>query len=801
MTLRKWRLLFSVLLLTISASVFACSWWPETEAYRFYSFNPFFSNADVYRPFFFSSSFMNTSDNSAGIQKDREKNLDEWQAYLGHKVSRADINELLYNVDASAYEEAEKNFRTTKTIQNNSFYRYLHLPANKALAQYMRLAKRCEFYCYSWADPWEEEAIDAAEAVNVLEQLKNAVKESKDSFLHLRYAFQFVRLASYIGGDVTGVYEQEFGSNKTKSILKPWAMLYYARALTASGENLKAGYYYSRVFRLSDEKKYAAFNYFMADSASAILVFAKNKEEQADIIGLAALERPAKKLNAIKQMVTLAPGNPTLELLITREINKCEDWLMTKSVNAFDPTVRTIDYDYKTVTAAQAYNAAQFNDKVYAQQLLAYLENCCAMKEYSKSAFMHLATGHLAFVLGNDASALQHLARAKKFAGPAAVGVQLQIRLTGLMAEVRRAPLVDEKLEADILESIKWLAKQNSTESEKLLQQFLSFLSANYAHQHQMEKATLCRGLSGRYYQTPLLYGKYYSMEYDSSEKTRFALDYLDELGTSSDAGRMAYLISKKDKTAFEKWLCNPFLKDSTFLPRVYDVIGTLYLRDDDLPNALTYFSKVPAGYWIPPEERWGQGYAYLDANPFYARFGNNHRKSKADTITYNKKTFVAELIRLKNMAAKNADTETKLKIADAYYNMTNYGNSWQLVRNHQSNNNFFPFPYHDEDYFGCRKAKAYYELALASATNNEQHARCYSMLALCEKNNEFHKIIKKREYITVWWEEEEKPFALNNYFMKFINNYSNTDYYHKLVMECGGRSDFVASFKEFTPW
>lgn len=795
MILRKWPALFSLLLLVaMGYRGLACGWYPEAEEYRFFSFNPFFNNSSVYRPFFFSGVFMNSVQNPAGLQTDRQRNIDEWVAYTHHKVPAKDIYELLYQTDVTSYHATNNNQWQPGNVEANAFYKYLQLPANKQLKIYFDIAKQSEVFCNYWGDPWEEENTDPKIAFGTLKQCHENMLQCKDKFLRQRYAFQFIRLCYYTG-DQRGadVYEQEFEPVKTNSIIKPWAMLYYAHLIGyGKQQHMKACYYYSRVFRLCDEKKYAAFNHYLADSIDRILPYAKNNEERADIIALTALARPHRKLNAIKQLMAISPDNPLLQLLITREINKCEDWLLTTQINGYTPAVRT-DNNPNDWVPVHKYSAEYHSDHIYANQLLVFLKNCCTTKKYSSNAFIHIATGHMAFVTGNDSLALYYLNTAQKQQQQIPLTLQTQLRLTTLMAQARLAPKIDDAFEARILESINWLSRQPGPEAQKLLDQFLSFLSNNYLHQGEVIKAALCRSRSHRL--SNLQYISYPSVDGATGVCYEMAIYYFTEHATTKDCGPAINYVTGKNKTPFQRWLTQPFSDRAGFINNLYDVTGTVYLRNDSLQLALGCFKKLPATYWKPELNDWPYQYSYLDANGFYAHFGSNHRKCAADTVQYNKYTFVKELLRLKTQVNKgNATFDTHIKIAHAYYNITNYGNSWQMVRPYQSYIEFLPLPAHDEDYYGCKRATQYYERALTNATNAEQKAACLGMLAMCQNNYWFYQKMKK-EGQDAFYNAPQKNRP-NRFFDLLVSKYQSTGYFTAISRECGGRNAFIEGFK-----
>src|SRR5690606_14694639 len=72
----------------------------------------------------------------------------------------------------------------------------------------------------------------------------------------------------------------------------------------------------------------------------------------------------------------------------------------------------------------------------------------------------------------------------------------------------------------------------------------------------------------------------------------------------------------------------------SSDIERLYDLVGTKHLRENELDKAISAFAKVSDSTWN------NESYFYtamLNANPFHTDFYTEHKKSDYDTIRYNK--------------------------------------------------------------------------------------------------------------------------------------------------------------------
>ena len=80
------------------------------------------------------------------------------------------------------------------------------------------------------------------------------------------------------------------------------------------------------------------------------------------------------------------------------------------------------------------------------------------------------------------------------------------------------------------------------------------------------------------------------------------------------------------ENTEFNRWQ-REHLKEN--VDRLYDLIGTKYIRQNNMSQALVAFQKVDAGLW--DSEPYSM---YLNGNPFHADFYSSDKRSRMDTIS-----------------------------------------------------------------------------------------------------------------------------------------------------------------------
>ena len=154
----------------------------------------------------------------------------------------------------------------------------------------------------------------------------------------------------------------------------------------------------------------------------------------------------------------------------------------------------------------------------------------------------------------------------------------------------------------------------------------------------------------------------------------------------------------------------------------------------------------------------------------------------------YTKHSFTKRMLELEKELKTNPKNraENYYVLANAYYNMTYFGNSWMLVdfyRSHISES-------YSPNYIDCSKAEDYYLKAMTISSDKEFQARCLFMAAKCEQNRFY--IDKGFFQGTIYYYpydcERNPHIKKENYRMYFKNpndKYSKTDFYKEALKEC----------------
>jgi hypothetical protein len=227
-------------------------------------------------------------------------------------------------------------------------------------------------------------------------------------------------------------------------------------------------------------------------------------------------------------------------------------------------------------------------------------------------------------------------------------------------------------------------------------------------------------------------------------------------------------------KNDFNIWKYSTIKRD---ISRLYELLGTYYLRENNLKSALAAYEKVSDTLWKHEEYYFKY---YIKSSPFYPKLFT-HKKLKADTISYTKTMIVSQLIdylqKAEDVTNKNRDLYYFL-VANCYFNMSYHGNSWMMRRYHWSINRYKTDIIDEEEYYACNEAKKYYLKALALSKKKKFSALCFRMAGICEDNRYVFFNTNSDSY------EPILPVPPENHYYKELKKLSRS-YYKDLISNC----------------
>ncbi len=762
-----------ILLISILKPAKGCSYYPYGEDVRFHLLNPESFGYKDFAPFYYTANMfspaqelINARYNRDSLESSKRMNIELWRKRCKCAVSEKDVYDAVY-LDS---------FLMNDPDCKNKFIQYLHKNNDVEAIKYLDFAKNISMFNSFFEDPWEryQTATLPQRTAFIATGLKK-VNDLKDEDIKLRYAFLIIRLCYYNSDfeTIKKLYNENFGNREEKNIIDYWSMYFFA--LTEPKGALR-NYHAAMVFTYAPDKRFMVEQvYCKKISVSETLRHAKNKKEIAAVWLLAGIDNPARALECIKNIYINDPHSDGLSFLLLREVNKLEDWIYTPYYTYFEPSVSPENYNVYSKNHQRI-----LRDKAYAQEVLSFVNSInCKLIESPK--VLEITNAYLLLMTEKHSASLA--------------------KLNAINNELNEGNTLNEDI--NILKAV-CLTAQQTNGSAIIFDEIKPLLMQQCRLNNYRFIFAIARELEfkGNTTDAALLFSKINVGQYEENSlswKSRhhhitswddYYTNYFYYMDAEYTTNEMVQLITdvekSKDKDVFSSWKYSMLKND---LPRMYDLLGTKYLRENDLINALSSYEKVNDTLW---KSKYFSYKTYLNANPFYTDFYNEHNKTAADTINYNKASITRALIKYINRGddinEKDRDYYFFLA-ANCYLNMTQYGNSWMMKRYYWSSSAVKSNLPDDKDYMNCDRAKLYYLKAKSLSKNKKFAAICLRLSGRCEKYRLVNELRDK--FPNLEWEKfSEKVFKANKYYSQIKTQYP--DYYEDLISNCFSFEDYM---------
>lgn len=716
----------------------------------------------------------------------------EWTGFGGNSFTVNDayrfVCRFAHKDLSNLYYHLEKNqpLSVPDSVKKNGMTQYFLQQKNLEALGYIMYAKQVEPQVTGDWNEWEPISRDSTKMARLAKNGQQLMAVAKSDFIKLRYAYQVIRLAHYSGryADCIKGYDDWIKPNATVSVLHELSLGLRAGALLRTGNKQEAAYTFSQLFATGKMKRVA--NYMSFDwctsrldenSRTTSLSYCKNNMEKANMLGLFVLGSNKEELKAIRQIYTLSPQAAILPVLVTREVNKLEEYFFTPSLG-FAQGQDKVYIGYNEVLA---------NDKEYKNwqnECIALIDFCKTSTNVTNRGFYQLAAAHLAMMAGDNAQARTLLDNIQ--AGSLSQLQKDQWAMTSLLVTINSKKEIDAAFEKELFTSLSWLEKKAATDREfaKFYRRlFADVLSAKYKliKNKNSVKFMLCSGVADNIHQQYIKdgWGYYPHTLYDL--RTKLDAKQVQEL---------IQLVESKQLSEFEKFLVS---KCTFGKNELIDLAGTTWLREHNFTEAEKWFKKLPSFYYdVDPYKTW------MAANPFADLLMDTHAPTKQDTVKYTKLSFTQKMMRLEKELAATNDKEKKAllyyELAKGFYHMSYWGNSWMLVQydwsgsegDYPDQNNTSKKA--NNNYYSTGKAKAHYLAALSNTVNKNFQARCIYMAAKCDQK-QVGNIPWNSSELTTWVLNFDKR---NNYYSQLKTNFSTTPFYKEAFNTCSYLRDFV---------
>jgi hypothetical protein len=785
----------------------------DYEDTRVAFFLPVVSQTDNLANFYYTKHFLNFAEPA---RTDNYRNCTEWRAYTRNQASLAHIDTILYSTTPSQFLTAYETHKWDR-LRKNSFIKWLLQKNNKQALEYVRLAKIIEAtqttYDYDWPTPT---------TLNYNTIISDVMKKCEGRitpFLKQRYAFQAVKLMYYerlyaIGNNVCTAdggtidntrlikYFNKYLEGKN-TIVTDWARLYYGLSFkdrkTRTRQLIKS-------FHNCDEKKVFIYNNLSGKDVAAAIPGVKDTGLLSAMHTYTCIKNPGRALPQISEIYTLTPNSPYLRLAITRELNKLEDWLLSKEVTGFYSSYQSSDYwrrDYKT-TYRYYYEANIKSDKNYLKKFADFLVRIKAEGQ-ADSNFMSLAVLHLC-IISNDLVAADSIVRTLPNFKEPTLETQRQIASAYITMHIH--DVNDPDIQQQLLESFNAIAKYdtpsaNASEEEYWFKtcpanNILSELYLELSHCYLKKRNIVLGGLTFK--KSNLVVNDYYGSKHKNNEFSYYQIDYFDKHATPADVDKLINFKNKKNKTPFEKSICPDSWPQISSLN---ELKGTLLTRSGRFQEALHIYNKLPPTYWETTYDfnKYIKRTNIASVGPLLPMSDN----SLPDYEHVSKVTILKDIVQLQKSISlartDSAKAALNFMMGNCYFNMTYYGKDW-MMSSYGTSSHFIPGDYDDfgwaysnmhsldphaeKAYYECSRAIAAYKKALNySKKDKELSAKILLMLSLCDADAHKYRQEKSLAYKKYEPNRDNTQPYLSPYLATLKRKYNKTNSYQYSLAAC----------------
>lgn len=750
-------LVFTAVLLSSIGKTFACGYSPYGEDIRYSLFLPGYFNCNDFKAFHYNSQLFGFD---FEYENQYESNVYDWYYFTGKKVSLDEINECMNVLTLTDINADSKN----------EFVHFLYQNKMNNVVSYLKMAKKCEaINTISTDDTWERDASKSDKLqLSFLKELEKAVVNEKNSYLKRKYAFLAIRTYHYTGhGDsIAKLFDTHFRFGK-KDYLYYWSLFFNSFGKTDASMDV------ANIMAYSPEKKYAAYYYFHNDfSLQKALAKAENKQEIANAYAYASVQKISPNLEYLTKIYDNSFKSKILDFLLLREINKIEDWVYTPYYTNFLPSIEFANSWYNEDDVVESTNTLRSRsekDRLYAQEVLSFV-NTADLSKIDNPVLWKAAQIQLLFIARNYKQCLNKIQEFEKKHAKEKVFPQIE-KIKALCITANQ-----DFGKAIIKDEIKSLVLKYKND-----ERFLFSLGRELEFRGNIPDGMALVSLGNFAPENADSYDFSSGVDWqgnrlkDSGNLKYFSMyfNYLDFVYSAKEMQLIINKVNRNEATQdeFEKIIYGQLSKDKNQLT---DLLGTKYIRENRLIAAELAFRSIGEKYWNDNYNAWerdeyGEYYSF-EENPFYDFKYTESFIPHRDKYLVTKLSVTQHLIKYLKLA-NNPKTKDRdyyyFLVANCYANMSQDGHSW-MMRRFESTSYFddeiLDYSYVDEaEYYNCKLAQQYYQLAYENAKTDKFRALCLRMIDFF--SNEGEGFVKLRSQYPEFYSELSNCEHLEDYF------------------------------------
>ncbi len=686
-----------------------------------------------------------------------KSNLQEWHERFCEAHPIADMQQVIYDTSVDELKvlrtaASSEKINVPSRLFNNLFARHLKSHQCLETINYLIFAKRCEPHATYVVNPWDPLPRDKATMQGLIDEGLRQFKKTKSHYIKLRYAYQLVRLAHYADDFERTLKLYDFLLPKidnSPSILEDWILGHKAGALMALGKNVEASYLYALIFQRCPSKRESAYQSFKIKTAEEwhqCQLLCEDDPERATLYALRAHAEESRAAEEMKEIYKLDPHNSNLEMLLVREMRKLEKDLLGGEFNDEKKNNR------------RYFGIPREGTNTYLKSLQSVVQQMAAERKVRRPQLWKMADAYLEMLDGDLFAAQDSFRLLEPLLPQGPLRDQLNAFQKALQINlIDQMSFENEEMIDDLIHNDPYYRENRY---------FPDFVNDRMAYVYKRD------GHPG------LAFRCRYRLE---DLKPNPQVDIIDDLLSISDSSNL----DGRSNGLHETFMINA--NGENIRNDLLDLKGTLLMSQGKWEAAREIFRQIPAAV--------RDQYQF---NPFTERLQdcvNCPLRPLNDTVFYNKMELIEEFIELEYKAKSDMDfgAEYFYRLGLAHYNITYFGDSWQVMDYYRSGANWdydkdgvfedWYFPFGNRENRDCSMAMAFFEKARILAHDVELAAKATFMAARCEQNNYF--ISKDCTYNAYSNQMPDIPERYRFYFQILKKDYANTTFYQEIIAEC----------------
>ncbi len=752
---KTWLVTFSFVAAAIGIAL-ACAEGGDIVSYNS-NFTPEASVNSEFTPFFYASyvTFYGISYDTQHTTRFNNDVVNDWYGFLKGKMKKENIDLLLLSNDTENDLEDLHNYLeekiTSPAVSKWSSLADLNDQRVRAFIEFTYIARQIDEFAVPVKEDYNWNYTSARTSGRgvpepLLDALAKKYEKASDPYLKNRYWFQNLKALFYANNSKE--FEDFFERTKAqepKNILYYRGLGYLAAFKHEKGNYKQSNIIYAEIFDKAPALRTVATNSFHLESEeewSGNLQMAATKDEKVALWALLGYFKDEER--AINEIYKLDPKSKYIDLLLTRLINKKE-----------------------TNSKSSLFKTNQGSGTLVDAQLFKMITRIASENKTSNPYLWHLATGYINTWEGKYKPAKKSFDQAEKVLPKGKPLAADQLRLLRLLNDLNAIKSIKGNNVEKLISELTWLYNMKDNAPENLryqcaVRQSKEYLAAMYEKDNNTLYTELLKPKDGFYMQP---------MNLD------VMIDFL----------------VKKNKSPIEKLLHDIYPKTIYDLYHYKAVVATF---EDNLDDAIEYMQKSAH-----------IGETVLLGNPFNGFIKDCHdcEHARRQSVKYTSLSLLLKMKEMKDLAEQNNDAyNNNLLLANAYYNLTFYGNARLFSASGLTGETVPSMPeyiacFAQSMLTNCDLAKKYYLKASAAAEDDEQRAKIAYLISKCERNEYYNKHYTfgicdgsgEYNYYPRAFNAHSISYAWGG-FKELKEKYANTQYYKDVINECEDFVDYV---------